>query len=53
LHAAELKISQQSHEISRLRYELEARSVKPDERILALQDEVAGLKLIAGEFNVL
>jgi hypothetical protein len=36
--------------MQRLRYELEARSVKPDERILALQDEVAGLKLIAGEF---
>lgn len=36
--------------MQRLRYELEARSVKPNERILALQDEVAGLKLIAGMF---
>jgi hypothetical protein len=49
LDAAERKITQQSQEMARLRDELGARAVKPDERILALQDEVAGLKLIAGE----
>lgn len=49
LHAAELRISEQQDEVSHLRSELEARPLHPEKRILELQDEVSGLKLIAGK----
>lgn len=49
LHAAELRNSEQQDEISRLRSELEARPLHPEKRIVELQDEVSGLKLIASQ----
>ena len=49
LHAAERKISQLEDQNIQLRYDLEARHARPDERIMQLMDEVAGLKMIAGE----
>lgn len=42
-------MSDQQDEISRLRSELETRPINPEKRILELQDEVSGLKLIAGK----
>ena len=42
-------MAEQEDELIRLRTELEVRPVDPDARILELQDEVAGLKLIACE----
>jgi centromeric protein E len=51
LHAAERKISQLHDDNIRLKYELAARSDKPDERIMTLMDEVAGLKMIAEDYE--
>lgn len=48
LHAAQQKISKLTDDNIRLNYELEARASKPDERIMNLMDEVAGLRMIAG-----
>lgn len=48
LHAAQLKTTKLQDDNIRLKYELEARHAKPDERIMTLMDEVAGLKMIAG-----
>jgi uncharacterized small protein (DUF1192 family) len=42
-----LQIAKQADEITRLKSELDARPVNPDARIVQLQDEVAGLKMIA------
>ena len=49
LHAAQLKMSQQADEICRLQMELDARPSNPNEKIVQLQNEVGGLKLIACE----
>ncbi len=51
LHAAELRISEQQDEISRLRSELDSRPLNAEKRTVELQDEVSGLKMIAGEFS--
>jgi centromeric protein E len=47
LHAAEMKVSEQTDEIYKLRMELEARPLKPNARIVELQEQVSGLQLIA------
>ncbi|KAK1925901.1 P-loop containing nucleoside triphosphate hydrolase protein [Papiliotrema laurentii] len=51
LHAAQLQIAKQADEITRLKSELDARPVNPDARIVQLQDEVAGLKMIADDYE--
>lgn len=48
LHAAQIRMRAQEDEIAALKRELGARPKNPDKRIMELQDEVAGLKLIAG-----
>ena len=48
LHSAQLRMADQEDEIARLGWELELRPRDVDARVAALQDEVAGLKLIAG-----
>ena len=51
LHAAQLTMAGQENEISALKSELDARAMDPDKRILELQREVGGLKMIAGELT--
>lgn len=51
LHASELKISEMEEEVALLKRELEARPSDPDAKIMQLQHEVAGLRMIAGEHS--
>ncbi|ORX37049.1 P-loop containing nucleoside triphosphate hydrolase protein [Kockovaella imperatae] len=51
LHAAQLKIADQEDEIARLGWELELRPRDVDSRVADLQEEVAGLKLIAADYE--
>ncbi|RSH90768.1 Kinesin-like protein kip2 [Saitozyma podzolica] len=51
LHAAQLRNAEQEDEIARLRLELEARPINPDARIIELQDEIAGLRMIAADYE--
>ena len=53
LHAAQIRLTEQQDEIKRLRTELDFRPTDPDKRILELQEEVSGLKLIAGQLYLL
>lgn len=48
MHAAQLRLSEQDLEISRLKSELAIRPKDPNARVVELQDELEQYKLIAG-----